>query len=119
MQTKLSSKAKAVRVVEDLTFYEILALDLFQHGEKSYSVPAIEKHNLIEARYSLRPVENPRQSIWNNLQTHTAPTSETVNVSRRVEPFLFYKDENSSWSLTEQGKIYVKQNLSDAERILL
>ena len=117
IQTQLSSQAKAIRVVEDLTFYDILALDLFQDSKKSFSVPEIESHDLIQARLMIRPIENPRQSIWNNLQSHTAPESETVNVSRRAEPFLFDKDENSNWYLTDQGKKYVEQNLSDKQQL--
>ncbi|MHA1280064.1 MAG: AAA family ATPase [Candidatus Helarchaeota archaeon] len=110
---KLSTEAKSIRVVEGLTFYDILALDLFINNKETFSVPEIEKHDLIESRYMIRPVENPRQSIWNNLQTHTAPISETVKVSKRSEPFLFDKDENSNWFLTDEGRKYVEQNLAD------
>lgn len=118
IKTQLSSQAKAVRVVEDLTFYDILALDLFQESKKYLSVPEIESHDLIQARFMIRPVEKPRQNIWNNLQAHTATESETVKVTRRAEPFLFDKDENSNWFLTDQGKKYVEQNLSDKQSLL-
>ena len=112
IEQKLSAKVQDIRVVEDMTFYDILALDLFVNNG-TYSVPEVEGHPLLEARFTIRPVENPRQSIWNHLQTHTAPASDTVKVSRRTEPFLFDKDENSRWSLTTEGKKYVQQNLSD------
>jgi 5-methylcytosine-specific restriction endonuclease McrBC GTP-binding regulatory subunit McrB len=110
---EISERTRELSVIENLTFYEILALDLYRSEKQPLSVPEIELHSLIQARFMLRPVENPRQSIWNNLQAHTAPTSETVNVTRRIEPFLFDKDKNSCWQLTDEGRTYVDQNLKD------
>ena len=113
LDKEISTEAKNFRIVEGLTFYDILGLDFYMNDGESYSVPEIEGHDLIAARFAIRPVENPRQIIWNYLQTHTAPDSETVKVARRVEPYLFDKDENSKWTLTSEGRKYVEQNLSD------
>ena len=55
----------------------------------------------------------PQQSIWGNLQSHTSPDSQTVNVSKRSEPYLFDKDKKSQWMLTEAGREYVEANLKD------
>lgn len=108
-----SKKTKEIRVAEQLTFSDLIALDIYQTNSKRLSVPEIEAHSLIQARFLIKPVEYPRQSIWSTLQTHTAPTSETVNIARRTEPFLFDKDPNSKWFLTDEGRNYVEQNLMD------
>ncbi|MHA1747240.1 MAG: AAA family ATPase [Promethearchaeota archaeon] len=108
-----SKKSKEIRIAEQLTFSDLIALDFYQTNDKRLSVPEIEAHSLIQARFLIKPVEHPRQSIWGTLQIHTAPTSETVNIARRTEPYLFDKDHNSKWFLTDEGRNYVKQNLMD------
>jgi 5-methylcytosine-specific restriction enzyme B len=47
------------------------------------------------------------------LQIHSAPGSATVKYSNRSGPFLFDKNENSEWFLTDAGKEYVEANLSE------
>lgn len=117
-QKNRSSKTKEIRIAEQLTFRDLIALDIYRNSKIRLSVPEIETHSLIQSRLLIKPVEHPRQSIWGTLQTHTAPTSETVNIARRTEPYLFDKDQNSKWFLTDAGKKYVEQNLLDISRKL-
>jgi 5-methylcytosine-specific restriction protein B len=56
--------------------------------------------------------------VWFYLQQHTHPGSKTVNVSNRRPPYLFDKDEEGSWTLTDEGRDYVRENLSQELRVL-
>lgn len=99
---------------EGNTFYDLLALGMYLAGrEKHFTVKEILDLPLIQARYTLRPVKNQKESIWGYLQSHTSPESKTVRVENKAEPYLFEKDAGSRWYLTATGQEYVRQNLSD------
>jgi MoxR-like ATPase len=115
----LSEEVKNEKAISELALYEILALVLYRSTEtEKLSVKDLLQDSLIQIRYKLKPVLFQRESIWNNLQTHTALNSKTVKVTRRAEPFLFDKDNESNWYLTESGRQYVKENLNDSIQIL-
>jgi 5-methylcytosine-specific restriction protein B len=98
--------------IEDLPFYDVLALGMLMAGPgKSHSVADIEQFPVVQARYQLAPVKQPRQNIWGYLQSHTPLDSPTVNVARRFAPFIFDKSDDSRWSLTAGGLEYGNQNL--------
>lgn len=114
-QTEESLPQSAIRqrVIEDLSTYEVLALALNDFGdEDSHSVSEILEHPLVEARFRTSPVKQPRQNVWGHLQWHTSPESESVSVSERRAPYLFDKDAQSRWHLTQDGREYVEENLS-------
>jgi MoxR-like ATPase len=109
----LPRSAVRQRVIEDLATYEVLALALDRFGDdESHSVSEILEHPLVQARFRTSPVKQPRQNVWGHLQWHTSPESETVSVSERRAPYLFDKDDQSRWYLTQDGHEYVKENLS-------
>lgn len=110
--SRMPQPAAAQEAIRDLPFYDVLALAIYLGGsEKAFGVPEIEKLPLVEARFILRPVQNPRANIWGYLQSHTDPSSSSVRVARRFEPFLFDKSGDSKWRLTPPGKAYVEQGL--------
>jgi len=79
-------------VIEDLPFYDILALDMYRTGhDKKYTVPQLEEMELVQARFRQSPVKHQKNQIWGYLQSHTAIESQTVNLTSRAEPFLFDK----------------------------
>lgn len=101
-------------VIEDLPFYDILALDMYRTGlDRKYSVPQLEEMELVQARFRQNPVKHQKNQIWGYLQAHTATESQTVNLTSRAEPFLFDKTTNSQWFLTPAGKEYVQGTLTD------
>jgi 5-methylcytosine-specific restriction protein B len=102
-------------IAEANTFYDLLALALFRAGNgKRFDVRDIHKLPIIQARFSIRPVKNPNENIWAYLQSHTSPESKTVNVANRGEPYLFDKDKDGSWYLTDDGIEYVEQTLGES-----
>lgn len=101
-------------IIEDLSFYDILALDMYRTGkDKKFTVPQLEELDLVQARFKQSPVKHQKNQIWGYLQSHTAIESQTVNITSRAEPFLFDKTANSQWFLTPTGKEYIQDTLAD------
>lgn len=101
------------------TFYDLLALGMYRDDkEKHYTVKEIQELPIVDARFTIRPVKNPKENIWAYLQSHTALESKTVNVGNKTEPYLFDKDGDSRWYLTAVGQGYVIQNLGEALAML-
>jgi MoxR-like ATPase len=101
-------------VIEELPFYDILALGMYAvKPDQKYTVPELLNMELVQVRFRQNPVKYPSNQIWGYLQTHTAPESQTVKMTLRSEPFLFDKTSDSRWFLTTAGKEYVQSTLAD------
>ncbi len=114
-QEKRESREEAtLRVLRDLSWFELLGVVLFLKGRPT-TVPELAKDENVQffstrikrGGKSLNPV------IWAVLMEHTAPASKTVNVSVRREPYLFDKTAESSWHLTQEGKDLVQQGYAE------
>jgi hypothetical protein len=115
LQEPIPEAIKQQSVAEANTFYDLLALALYQSGKgKRFTVKDIIESPLIQARFTIRPVKNPNENVWAYLQSHTSPESKTVNVANRGEPYLFDKDKTGGWYLTETGIEYVEQTLGES-----
>lgn len=101
-------------VIEELTFYDVVALGMYEGkpGQK-YTVPQIENLDIVQARFRLTQVKHPKNQIWGYLQSHSDPESKTVKYQQRAEPYLFDKTSDSRWYLTPTGKSYVENTLTD------
>ena len=101
-------------IIEDLTFYDTLALGIYvAKPDQNFTVPEILKMEMVQARFSQYPVKHPTNQIWGYLQAHTIPESQTVNFTSRSEPYLFDKTSDAHWFLTAAGKEYVQGTLAD------
>lgn len=112
----LSEPALFQRVIEGLATYEVLALGMYLSSPQgTYSVSEILNLPIVQAQYRLSPVKQPRHNVWGHLQWHTSSESKTVNVekSTRREPYLFDKDSQGHWLLTDMGRTYVEETLSE------
>ena len=106
-------------IIEGLTFYDVLALSMYKiNPDRKFSVKELEENKLIQARFAINPVKNPKNNIWGYLQTHTDPNYENVKSSIRNSPYLFNKTEDAKWYLTENGKEYVNDTLADQLSII-
>jgi MoxR-like ATPase len=106
-------------IIEDLTFYDTLALGIYAaKPDQKYTVPEIVKMELVQARFRQNPVKHPTNQIWGYLQAHTIPESQTVNFTSRSEPYLFDKTSDAQWFLTAAGKEYVLGTLGDRLNLL-
>ena len=112
---RAQSKAAFLQsVIEDLPFYDTLALGIYAaKPDQKYTVPEIVKMELVQARFRQNPVKHPTNQIWGYLQAHTNLESTTVKFISRAEPYLFDKTSDARWFLTESGKEYVQDILAD------
>jgi 5-methylcytosine-specific restriction enzyme B len=114
LQRGPSDAVNLQHTIEDLTFYEVLALSMYSAGShKAFSVSEIEQQRVVQAKLAFSQVKHPKNSIWAYLQSHTAPESETVKTAKRFAPYLFDKDQSSCWVLTESGREYIVENLAE------
>ncbi len=96
-ENTISNFEWALKIVEDLTWWEVVALALYDLDSESI-VPDISKHELVKAKTKVMNKEKGiSQQIWAALQTHTILESTSVNYKSRVEPYIFDKKEKSTW----------------------
>jgi hypothetical protein len=98
-ESTLSKEERALALVKDLAWWEVVALALMDLPLNQASVAQILDNPLVQARLKLSANKNPRAMLWAALQTHTKKDCPTVNYTTRIEPLLFSKDEASLWSI--------------------
>jgi len=119
IEQPLSEQAIMLQAIEDLTGYDMLALSMYHSGANStYSVPEIMTQPLVQMRFQVKPVKHPSNSVWFYLQQHTDPECKYVKVASKRPPYLFEKNEQGQWLLTDEGREYVEANLADHLAIL-
>jgi 5-methylcytosine-specific restriction endonuclease McrBC GTP-binding regulatory subunit McrB len=62
-------------------------------------VKDILDHPLVQARLKLATNHNPANMVWASLQAHTKDDCPNVKYAKRIQPLIFWKDENSVWSI--------------------
>ncbi|MGQ3053578.1 MAG: McrB family protein [Roseateles sp.] len=64
-------------------------------------VPEVRDHKWVKAKAQQRgrTLSGVNATLWGYLQEHTPPSSTTVNITVRREPFLFDKQEAGGWHL--------------------
>jgi len=117
---RAQSKAAFLQsVIEDLPFYDTLALGIYAaKPDQKYTVPEIVKMELVQARFRQNPVKHPTNQIWGYLQAHTILESTTVKFTSRTEPYLFDKTSDARWFLSDSGKEYVQDILADRLKLI-
>jgi 5-methylcytosine-specific restriction protein B len=100
-------------VLKNLKWYEVIAIVLYKNknSQKKYRASEIKEDALMQQYWPLTKTNKLENMIQAMLQSHTDPSIETVKYKNRQKPFLFEKDEESNWSLTDQGIEYVRNNL--------
>lgn len=81
----------------DIPWWKIIAFILLDIGQAG--VPKIVQHPLVQAKLATSIKENVNARVWSNLQTHTFLDCKTVRYTKRFEPQLFRKTEDSLWSV--------------------
>ena len=101
-------------VVKDSNWYSAIALSMYQNGKNNkYKVAELLEQKIIKAFSLTRENKNIRAALWAQMQIHTHENCPNVNYSNRLAPFIFEKNENSEWYLTEDGIKFVEENLSE------
>ena len=101
-------------VVKDSNWYSAIALSMYQNGKNNkYKVAELLEQKIIKTFSLTRENKNVRATLWAQMQIHTHENCPNVNYSNRLAPFIFEKNENSEWYLTEDGIKFVEENLSE------
>ncbi len=96
----------------NITWHEAIAIGMYNHNQKWYSITELKSIPEIQMIFEIKNNKNLRAALWTYMQQHTSPDIETVKYSNRYEPFLFEKNTDSKWKLTDDGKKYVEDNLN-------
>lgn len=106
----ISSQKKNINV-DELYWYSAIALAMYKNDKtKKYKVGELLQQEIIKEFAQSKNSKNVYSTVISQLQMHTDENSETVNYARRLTPYLFNKDENSEWYLTEEGIVFVEES---------
>jgi 5-methylcytosine-specific restriction endonuclease McrBC GTP-binding regulatory subunit McrB len=90
-------------LAKDLSWWEVAALALLDSKDSKAPVAKVAAHPLVQARLKLSANKNLRAVLWASLQSHTKRDCPNVNYAARMDPLLFWKDDNSVWSIDPQA----------------
>lgn len=113
LQALTSSDEKKTRVLQDLRWYDAIALAMASDGKTKFKVPELLNSEVLQRYASLKSAQRVSNAVWGQLQMHAHKDSATVNYAARQAPFLFDKDTDAHWFLTREGKDYVNERLAD------
>lgn len=119
----LSSEKRRIEAVQELTWYQVIALSLYVDGYiekegKKIGPSKIEKSKIITDYLKIKiENNNPRATIRGNLLTHRVGDSTKTSYVKR-EPLIFDRAEKGEWFLTKEGVEYVEEVLEDSISLL-
>ena len=99
-ETSLNREQYLENIVSELTWWQVLSIILL-HLKKT-KVNDITNHELLLIKGKLSNSKNFRPTVWGRLQAHTVPECQNVNVTERSQPAIFYKDEDSFWTVDKE-----------------
>lgn len=85
-----------------LTWFQAVAIAVLDL--QNAKVVEIFAHEVVRARHLASSHKHPMQAIWATLQWHTVTDCPNVKYEKRQEPLVFFKDENSTWTI-DQGLV--------------
>ena len=117
LQSPITPEQRKQDSVKGLTWHEAIAFAMYINYEKGklFKVTELVKDNLIDAFWKTTKTQKLSNMIHAMLQIHTDVSVETVKygISKRQPPYLFEKTRNGDWFLTDLGREYVEENLSE------
>lgn len=114
LTTPLAPEQQRREILQPLTWHDAIALAMYLERPKKYfKVPELVNNLLIQEYLTLTKTQKLSNQIWAMLQIHTHPDVETVKYKNRQPPYLFEKNQQGEWSLTEEGEGYIEVNLAD------
>jgi len=103
--------------IGSLTWWEALGAALHDLARPA-TVPELAQHPFIAAVASAkRRTGGIRATLWGTLQNHAPIESTTVNLIRRLPPFIFDKSSDSAWQLVGPWKDALADTLESLDNI--
>ncbi|HEV7858741.1 MAG TPA: AAA family ATPase [Pyrinomonadaceae bacterium] len=114
LSTSDSVRQRRIALLQTLKWYQVIALAMtLSDGKQYFKVNELKMDALIQDYVQLKSAAKLSNALWAQLQIHTKLDSKTVSYKNRSGPFLFDKNEDSEWSLTEEGGEYVEVALGE------
>jgi MoxR-like ATPase len=113
LRAQVSSDEAKSRILQNLRWYDAIALTMASDGKTSFKVPELVNSDTLKRYAALKNAARVSNAVWGQLQMHTSKESATVNYASRQAPFLFDKKADAQWFLTPAGREYVNQTLAD------
>jgi Cdc6-like AAA superfamily ATPase len=120
LKSPLNPERNLLDVIQGLTWYQSIALAMYtgyinEESGKRFKVTELVKDDLITAYWATTKTQKLSNMIHAMLQIHTDPKVKSVkySIERRQSPYLFEKDLDGYWFLTDTGKEYVEDILGE------
>ncbi|MCL1491695.1 MAG: AAA family ATPase [Pseudanabaena sp. Salubria-1] len=117
LQSPITPEQRRQDSVKGLTWHESIAFAMYVNYKKGklFKVTELVKDDLIDTFWKTTKTQKLSNMIHAMLQIHTDVSVETVKygISKRQLPYLFEKTKDGDWFLTDLGREYVEENLSE------
>ncbi len=84
-------------LVSELKWWEVITICLYELGKAK--VNELVQHDLLAEKINQSNNSKPRNTVWFWLQHFTKQECPNVGVAKRSETQIFWKEENSVWSV--------------------
>lgn len=92
-----SEASYLARLVADKPWWQIVGAAVLDSGK--VKVPTLLKHPLIQAKLAQANIQLPNHRLWGTLQRRTVQDCPHVNYQKKLDPQIFWKDADSTWSI--------------------
>lgn len=99
----------AYDLVSELSWWEVIVICMLDF-EKT-KVNDLAKHSLMAEKINQSKNTKPRNTIWYWLQYYTKAECPNVNVAKKSEIQVFWKDQDSTWSIDKERTAEVLPDL--------
>jgi len=89
------------KAVSNLSWWETIGVALLDVN-KSKVIQLLE-HPFIKAKAKISTNRNLRATLWGQMQVHTIPECEYVNVKDHRAPYIFNKTKDSEWEIVREN----------------
>ena len=104
----VSSEDKQKELANKHSWWEVITICMLDL--KKGKVQDVLNHPLLQAKSAISETKNVRATIWSLLQTFTQKDCPNVNLTKRRDPEIFWKDDSSVWSVDAE---VVKEQLPE------
>ncbi|MEI7526513.1 MAG: AAA family ATPase [Mariniphaga sp.] len=111
---RAASKSKELytyEIVNELSWFEVITLSMYDLGQSK--VNQLAQHPLLKEKINQSNNKLPRNTIWSVLQQYCKIDCPNVNVARRNEVQIFWKEANSNWSIDKPKTEEILPDLVD------
>ena len=104
--------------LQSLPWWQVFTLVIDDLGGKNVEVSQIYGHEFVKPKLRASKNKTLTGTIWGSLMNHTSPDSKTVflNKDQRYPPFVFEKNEDSTWNLTSDWASQLDDVLEEFKR---